>query len=198
MTGYYERHIEFHYGELLDNYFPRLESVILEIGALKKENNKQKLFESYQRLGKINLGIAKTYQSLDELKNIEKTECLQQYLGDTAFQLLQGQCESDSDIIFEFVTQAIVNLITKKNKTQFKKLEHKYSEQLIRGEEFKITNDRQRQLCNFLDQSLCRLLNFSFDGNWTSVDKFCTKSIKEQISVNLVELNENGAENHFN
>ena len=92
----------------------------------------------------------------------------------------------------------IVNLITKKNKTQFKKLEHKYSEQLIRGEEFKITNDRQRQLCNFLDQSLCRLLNFSFDGNWTSVDKFCTKSIKEQISVNLVELNENGAENHFN
>ena len=198
MTGYYERHIEFHYGELLDNYFPRLESVILEIGALKKENNKQKLFESYQRLGKINLGIAKTYQSLDELKNIEKTECLQQYLGDTAFQLLQGQCESDSDIIFEFVTQAIVNLITKKNKTQFKKLEHKYSEQLIRGEEFKITNDRQRQLCNFLDKSLCRLLNFSFDGNWTSVDKFCTKSIKEQISVNLVELNENGAENHFN
>ena len=198
MTGYYERHIEFHYGELLDNYFPRLESVILEIGALKKENNKQKLFESYQRLGKINLGIAKTYQGLDELKNIEKTECLQQYLGDTAFQLLQGQCESDSDIIFEFVTQAIVNLITKKNKTQFKKLEHKYSEQLIRGEEFKITNDRQRQLCNFLDQSLCRLLNFSFDGNWTSVDKFCTKSIKEQISVNLVELNENGAENHFN
>ena len=198
MTGYYERHIDFHLGELISNYEPQLESVLLEIGELKKENNKPQLYESYQRLGKINLGIAKTRLHLNELEDAEKTECLRQYLGDTAFQFLQGHCGSDSDIILEFVTQAIVNLITKKNKTQFKKLEHKYSEQLIRGEEFKITNDRQRQLCNFLDQSLCRLLNFSFDGNWTSVDKFCTKSIKEQISVNLVELNENGAENHFN
>jgi len=36
MTGYYERHIDFHLGELISNYEPQLESVLLEIGELKK------------------------------------------------------------------------------------------------------------------------------------------------------------------
>ena len=97
-----------------------VESVLLEIGELKKENNKPQLYESYQRLGKINLGIAKTCLHLNELEDAEKTEYLRQYLGDTAFQFLQGQCGSECDIILQFVKQAIVNLIPKENKTQFK------------------------------------------------------------------------------
>ena len=143
--------------------------------------------ELNKRLGEINLDIAKALVRFEGAEAYEKIDYLERYLGNGMFSLIDERCESNVYVILEFVNQVILSVIPVAKKAEFDKMEFKQSEISEEEREYreKLSNDRQRDLCRFLDGYLRRCLDFSFDSDWDVIDKFCAQAIKLQIQRDL-------------
>jgi hypothetical protein len=144
----------------------------------------------YKKLAYANLETTKLLLGLDELEDCNKRHALGDFLGSSLYEKLDKICDSNFDLIIPFANQIIQSLVPQNKCTMYQEgnLDAATLEKLYISDSATVifsgkakTNDRQYSLSRFLNDDLKKLLVFSFDGDWNSIEKFCIQALTKQI-----------------
>jgi hypothetical protein len=142
--------------------------------------------KAYKRLGQIKLNTANNINRLNYAYEASKLYDLERYLGKNVFHWLLNMCglkrKYCSALCFRFINHAIKDFIPS-NGLNFDETISVQTETWDNKKDYKLCNDRQIILKKILDDNICRLLDFSFNGDWGKIDEFCTETITMQIDV---------------